>query len=182
MAQAQKAPAPRSRAASRRKDSAPPAPPEAGHGAHSEYPVEESAILLMRIAVHGWRRNFTGHLAEFGVPFSVWYFLRILWDDDGLSQKDLTRRAGMLQPNAVSAIRTMEELGLARVERESGDRRRIRVWLTQKARDLEHKILPRIREDTEQTVFKDFTAEERHTLTRLLGKVCANITGSASSD
>jgi len=140
-----------------------------------KFPAEDSVVLLMRIALHGLRRSFTTRLAEYEIPYSVWYFLRILWEDDGLSQKDLTRRAGVLQPNAVSAIRTMEEMGLARVERGVDDRRRIRVWLTPKAKELEQQILPKIRADADRLAFHNFDDEERQMLTRLLKKVCANV-------
>jgi DNA-binding MarR family transcriptional regulator len=135
--------------------------PEAGTNAPDDasmasfkYPVDRSIGLLMRLALHGLRREFGEALAEFDIPYSAWYFLRILWENDGLSQKDLTRRAGVLQPNAVAAIRSMQSQGLVRVEREAEDKRRMRVWLTPKAKELEHLMLPKMRAGIEDVACK----------------------------
>jgi DNA-binding MarR family transcriptional regulator len=140
------------------------------------FPGQDSFGLLLRMSMFGLRRSFKEQLAEAGIPWSVWYYLRVLWDHDGLSQKELTKWVGMLQPNAVGSIQTMKKLGLVNIERESSDRRRICVWLTPHARELKEALLPKVRERIETVAFKGFTGEERQHLTKLLAKVCANVT------
>jgi DNA-binding MarR family transcriptional regulator len=142
--------------------------------ASQQFPTEDSAILLMRVALQGLQRRATAHLAEYGIPWSVWYFLRILWENDGLSQKELALRAGVLQPNAVATIRTREKMGLARIERAEQDQRRICVWLTAKGKELEERVLPRIGAEMERIVFHNLDEGEQEMLIRLLKKVCAN--------
>ena len=48
------------------------------------------------------------------MPFGHWAFLRILWEADGkggLNQKELSTRAGVMEPTTVTAMRAMEALG-----------------------------------------------------------------------
>jgi DNA-binding MarR family transcriptional regulator len=147
-----------------------------GRAASTVASEDARGALLLRMSMYGLRRSFKEQLAEAGIPWSVWYYLRVLWDHDGLSQKELTKWVGMLQPNAVGSIQTMKKLGLVNIERESSDRRRICVWLTPHARELKDVLLPKVRERIETVAFKGFTGEERQHLTKLLAKVCANVT------
>jgi DNA-binding MarR family transcriptional regulator len=152
--------------------------PELDPGGQPVFLGHDSFGLLLRIAMVGLRQSFKEQLASFGIPWSVWYYLRVLWDEEGLSQKELINRVGMLQPNATGAIQAMEKLGLVRTEREETDRRRIRVWLTPHARELKELLLPQVRERVEIVAFKDFTESERQQLTTLLARVCANVTAT----
>ena len=50
-------------------------------------------------------------LAEHRVSFGHWSFLRILWEGDGLTQRELSERAGVMEPTTFSALKAMERLG-----------------------------------------------------------------------
>lgn len=138
------------------------------------FPTSSSVTLLMRIALHGQLRSLSSRLAEYDIPNSVWYFLRILWEADGLSQKELTRRAGVLQPNAVATLRTMEKMGLAHIERQRGDQRRTLIWLTPKGKTLEEQVLPKVGAEMEQLVLQNLDEQQRQVLIELLREICAN--------
>jgi MarR family transcriptional regulator, organic hydroperoxide resistance regulator len=150
-----------------------------GTGDEVELPGRESVGLLLRIAMSGLRRSFKEHLSEHGIPWSVWYYLSVLWQHEGLSQKELIERVGMLQPNAVGSIQVMKELGLVRIERSEPDLRRTRIWLTAKGRKLERDLLPKVIERVDQIAFRNFTADEQKQLTQLLSRVCANVSALA---
>ena len=66
---------------------------------------------LIRDASRAFRRALQIRLARHGVPFGHWRFLRILWDTDGLTQKELSARAGVMEPTTFSAMKAMESLG-----------------------------------------------------------------------
>ena len=106
------------------------------------HPASESIGLLMRIGLRGLRAAFKATLARHKIPWSSWYYLRVLWESDGISQRELTQRVGAMQPNTVSTLRTMEKAGLVRIERPESDRRSTKVWLTTKARNLMRRVLP----------------------------------------
>ena len=55
---------------------------------------------------------------EHSVSFGHWAFLRILWERDGLNQRELSDQAGVMEPTTFSAIQAMEKLGyVTRVQR-----------------------------------------------------------------
>jgi DNA-binding MarR family transcriptional regulator len=146
--------------------------------AHGRFPTRDSIVLQMRIALFGLRKTFMANLASHGVPWKAWYYLRILWEEDGLSQIELTRRIGTMQPNAAATLKAMERLGLVRIERASTGRRAMRVWVTEKSRELEAVMLPQLSDTIEGTALSGFTAAEIAELQRLLAKVCANVASS----
>lgn len=141
-----------------------------------EFPGHDSFGLLLRIATAGLRQSFKEQLAEYGIPLNIWYYLRVLWENDGLSQKELTQRVGILQPNAVGAIQSMKRLGLVRIERSSSDLRRLCIRLSPKARALERELLPKVRRKIETVAFKGLDEHERRLLVTLLERVCINVT------
>jgi len=46
----------------------------------------------------------------------MWYFLRALWERDGVNQRELTNSVGIMQPTTVMALRSMQSRGLVRME------------------------------------------------------------------
>ncbi len=105
-------------------------------------PPRESAGYLVRDAHRAFQRLLERRIARFGVTRGQWYFLRVLWEEDGLSQRELSARTGMMEPTTVVALRSMERAGLTRCERAPDDRRRAVVRLTPKGRRLRERLLP----------------------------------------
>src|SRR5213078_1193640 len=74
-----------------------------------EVPRAEVIDELYGAIVEG--RAPQGRLAGHGVPFGHWTFLRVLWERDGLTQRELSDEAGVMEPTTFAALRAMEELG-----------------------------------------------------------------------
>jgi DNA-binding MarR family transcriptional regulator len=140
-----------------------------------DYPASESIGLLMRIALFGLRSSFKAQLAKHRVPWSAWYYLRVLWETDGISQRELTERVGAMQPNTVSALRTMLKAGWVTVARGETDRRGTLVRLTAKGRGLMRRMLPEMRTAMRPLLLDGFSDREEAELRRLLNKVCDNV-------
>ena len=140
------------------------------------HPASESIGLLMRIGLRGLRAAFKAVLSRHKIQWSAWYYLRVLWEADGISQRELTQRVGAMQPNTVSTLRTMEKAGLVRIERPQSDRRSTKVWLTPKARNLMRRVLPEIRAARDWLAFDGFSEREEAEFKRLLNKLCDNVT------
>jgi MarR family transcriptional regulator, organic hydroperoxide resistance regulator len=109
--------------------------------AHVEFPLAESSGFLVRDANRAFQRLLEKRIAPYGVARGQWYFLRVLWNEDGLSQRELSARVGTMEPTTVIALRTMEKSGLIRRVRSTDDRRRSHVWLTPKAQRLRTELL-----------------------------------------
>lgn len=107
----------------------------------ADLPPRESSGYLVRDAHRAFQRLLERRIAPYGVTRGQWYFLRVLWIHDGLSQRELSARVGMMESTTVIALRSMEKTGLIQRERSDDDRRRARVLLTAKAKRLRGELL-----------------------------------------
>ena len=138
--------------------------------AQVEFPLAESSGFLVRDANRAFQRLLEKRIASYGVARGQWYFLRVLWNEDGLSQRELSARVGTMEPTTVIALRTMEKSGLIRRVRSTDDRRRSHVWLTPKAQRLrtELRTLARgITEAAETGISRGELALFRRVITRM---------------
>jgi MarR family transcriptional regulator, organic hydroperoxide resistance regulator len=104
-------------------------------------PPRLSSGYLVRDAHRAFQRLLERRIAPYGVTRGQWYFLRVLWTSDGLSQRELSARVGMMEPTTVIALRSMEKAGLISRVRSENDRRKVRVLLTAKAKRLRNELL-----------------------------------------
>ena len=104
----------------------------------------------------------------------MWYFLRTLWEKDGLTQRDLSRRLGIMEPSTLQQLRSMEAKGLIERRRSTTDRRKIHVHLTRTGKALKPRLLPYAREVNLAAV-AGFSATELALLRRLLDRVQKNL-------
>src|SRR5215469_18006666 len=116
----------------------------------SELPPAESSGYLVRDAHRAFQRLLERRIAAYGVTRGQWYFLRALWNEDGLTQRELSARVGMMEPTTVIALRGMEKSGLIRRMRSTADKRRSHVWLTAKAQRIRKRLLAVARGITEE--------------------------------
>ena len=97
---------------------------------------------LIRDAARAFTRALQMRLAEHSVPFGHWSFLRILWEADGLTQKELSERAGVMEPTTFAAMSKMEALGYIRRKQLATNKKNVYVYLTAKGRALKKKLVP----------------------------------------
>jgi len=97
---------------------------------------------LVRDAAKGLTRALQIRLAEHSVGFGHWAFLRILWEKDGLTQRELSEQAGVMESPTFSALKAMEKLGYITRKRYAGDRKKVFIFLTPKGRALKAKLVP----------------------------------------
>ena len=79
---------------------------------------------LVRDAARALGRSLSIRLAEHHVSFGHWSFLRVLWVEDGLTQRELSERVGVMEPTTFSAMKTMERLGYVVRRQHEGDRKK----------------------------------------------------------
>jgi DNA-binding MarR family transcriptional regulator len=115
-----------------------------------DLPHHESDGYLVRDAHRAFQRLLERKIAPHGVTRGQWYFLRVLWTKDGVSQRELSERVGMMEPTTVIALRSMEKAGLIRRVRSTEDRRVTQVWLTTKAKRMRDGLLKLARGINEQ--------------------------------
>jgi DNA-binding MarR family transcriptional regulator len=139
-----------------------------------DLPPAESAGYLVRDAHRAFQRLLERRIAPFGVTRGQWYFLRVLWTKDGLSQRELSARVGMMEPTTVIALRTMERSGLIRRVHSEEDRRIAHVWLTPKAKRLRNRLL-RIARGIVDEAADGIAPDDVRTFRRVIARMTANL-------
>ena len=104
------------------------------------------------------------------------YFLRALWVEDGLTQRDLSNRVGFSAPTTLEQLRKMEKHGLITMERDVSDRRKSKVILKPEAKRLKVPLLKHV-DEMNRVAFSGFSAAETETLRHMLERVRENIRG-----
>lgn len=86
-------------------------------------------------------RGLRLELAKEDVSFGQFIHLERLWEMDGLTQKDLSRRVGVEMASSTTILAELESRGLVRRERSPQDRRAINVVLTPEGAALKPRLL-----------------------------------------
>ncbi len=136
---------------------------------HREMPEKEIMFVvnqLARIFQHEMRKV----CEENGVPMGYRNLLFHLVHNDGCSQRRLAKLTG-LKPSTVSiALEKMERDGYVTREKNLMDQRAVRVYLTEKGKDVDRANRARI-EILDERFSKTVTPEEKKELVALLEKV-----------
>src|ERR1700733_11017138 len=139
-----------------------------------EFPPQSSSGYLVRDAHRAFQRLLERRIAPFGIMRGQWYFLRVLWITDGLSQRELSARVGMMEPTTVIALRSMEKSGLIRRVRGGDDRRKVRVFLTAKAKRLRNELLVVAKSITDEAE-DGVAARDLSVFRRVITRMTANL-------
>ena len=106
------------------------------------YALDESIAYQLRRTYRLFAQNLQTLLDDYDLPLGMWYFLRALWDEDGLTQRQISARVGLVAPTAVEQLRNMEKRGLLERRRSDEDRRKMHIFLTPEGHKLKEKLLP----------------------------------------
>jgi DNA-binding MarR family transcriptional regulator len=108
---------------------------------HESVPDDRLAHLVKDTA-RAFNKRLQVRLQKHNIPFGHWTFLRILWSSDGLTQKELSDLAGVMEPTTFSAIKAMEALGYVERKQRPDNRKNMYVHLTQTGKALKKRLVP----------------------------------------
>jgi DNA-binding MarR family transcriptional regulator len=138
-------------------------------------PLDESLDFLIRDTRRVLLKSIEALLAKDGIPLGAWFPLRILYEEDGITQRELSRKLGYLDAAAGSIVEVMEKLKLVRRQRNADDRRKINVFLTPLGKRMGKKTIDHMREVNERIAL-GFTKHDVETLRSLLRRAHGNLT------
>jgi DNA-binding MarR family transcriptional regulator len=142
--------------------------------ARADLPFAESVGYQIRATHRALQRFLQLKIEPYGVTPGIWYFLRALWHEDGLTQRELSRRVGTMEPTTMSAIVIMARKGLVRRVRSKTDRRKLHVHLTARGRKLRNQLIP-LAKDVVATAVASLSAAERRQLLAGLAEIQRNL-------
>jgi MarR family transcriptional regulator, transcriptional regulator for hemolysin len=134
------------------------------------YPLARSLGYHVRELSESWQAAMDAEAEKYGISLTQWRYLRELWEEDGLTSGELTRRVGRQGPTTVVAVKSMERAGLVRVEKSDHDRRKSYVRLTARGRRLATMMSPVIQRINDLAV-ADLSASELRLLKQLVVRI-----------
>lgn len=140
---------------------------------HSAVPNDRMAHLIKdttRVVL----RSLQVRLARHDVQLGHWTFLRILWEQDGLTQRELSDEAGFMEPTTVIALRSLESLGYVTREHRPDNRKNLYVFLTPKGRRLKQVLVP-LAEEVNQVALAGVADADAATTRRTLLAMLDNL-------
>ncbi|MGQ7245352.1 MarR family transcriptional regulator [Salinicola sp. LHM] len=129
---------------------------------------------LVRDAGRLFAKSLQTKLTEHSVSFGHWSFLRILWVNEGLTQRELSEQAGLMEPTTYSALKAMEANGLIERRQLNGNRKNIHIYLTPKGRDLKQTLTP-LAEAVNENAVRGIDPEDLKATRRTLLAIIMNL-------
>lgn len=149
-------------------------PAERRHSPEYYTNPENSIGYLARITFRSFSRVLERRTLQHDISAGQWRFLRQLWREDGMTQRELSARVGMREPTTAVALKGLETNGLIRREKSTIDKRKVHIFLTPHAKELE-KLLAPLNAEVHEIATAGMTQREVETLQRLLQQVIANL-------
>lgn len=96
-------------------------------------------------------------VAPHDIQVGMWYFLRVLWFEDEITQRELSRRAGASEPTTLEQLKKMQQRGLISRLKSKTDRRELRVVLTPEGRALKNVLLKYVVTESNRVPLRGFS-------------------------
>jgi DNA-binding MarR family transcriptional regulator len=149
-----------------RKKAAPPAVPPPGAG------------YYVREASRSYARALQAAFVELGVTLPQFFYLRVLWNGDGISQRTLSDHIGVDRATASFVLTTMEREGMIVRRTDPADLRKTNIFLTPRGRRLRVPLL-RVANGVNATATRGMAAAEVERLKSALKTIVANLQAPA---
>lgn len=137
---------------------------------------ENSIGYLARMVFRSFSRLLERHTLEHQVSAGQWRFLRQLWREDGITQRELSERVGMREPTTVVALKGLEKAGFITRRKTAEDRRKTFIFLTPHARNLELLLAP-MSAEIHEVATHGMSDDEVEQLQSLMRRVIDNLVG-----
>jgi MarR family transcriptional regulator, organic hydroperoxide resistance regulator len=146
---------------------------------HEAVPNDRMAHLV-KDATRAFQRALQARLATHDVQFGHWTYLRVLWERDGLTQRELSIEAGVMEPTTFIALRAMEGLGYITLEQRPDNRKNVYVFLTPAGKRLRKRLVP-LAEQVNAVALEGIAAADVASTRRALLRMIDSLARNASS-
>jgi len=141
-----------------------------------DFKKAESAGYLANHMARLFANALHERIRPLGLAPAQFMTLLELWEEDGLTQKDLVRRLDIEQATMANTLKRMERDGLIHRQENPTDRRAQLIRLTDKARSLQDDATAAANE-VNGIALSGLSAEERRELIRMMARVIAALSG-----
>ena len=142
--------------------------------------LESSVGYLIRDTHRLISRRLDKRLQSSGISIGQWYILRVLWNKDAITQREIATRIGMSEPNIVTALRDLEAQGIVARQIDDQDNRRRIVRVTRKGKTLKSRLMPAA-VAVNADIMKGFSDADHAAFIDLLLRIRSNMTDEDSA-
>lgn len=143
-------------------------------------PLARSVGYHIRQLAESWQSAMDTEAEAHAITVTQWRYLRELWEEDGLTTGELTRRVGRQGPTTVVAVQLLEREGMVTVAKSDSDRRKTVIRLTPRGRRLARTMSPLIRAVNERAM-SDLSDAEIRTFKRLIVRIQRRLDGDSTA-
>ena len=136
---------------------------------------------LIRDAGRSLGHRLTPLLAEHDIPFGHWAFLRVLWDRDGLTQKELSDAVGVTEPTTFAAVKALMDRGYITRRHNPGNKRKFYVYLTPEGASLRDVLVP-LAEEVNRIAVEGIPPENITLMRETLLQIIENLATEQTAD
>ncbi len=140
----------------------------------SDADMKERFSTLTKETMRAYSRSMQIRLIEHSVSIGHWLFLRALWAEPGLTQRELSEKVGLMESTTFSALQALERLGYVTREKKPGNRKKVHVYLTPEGQRLEEVLMP-LAEELNETALAGIPAADIEVTRRTLAKIIENL-------
>lgn len=130
------------------------------------------------IFIHQTDLTLTNYVKSKLTPFNLApeqnLIMMLLWERDGINQNDIAERLKKDKTNIARMAFNLEQKGFIRRISGEPDRRSLRIYLTQKGKELGDYVIP-LTEEFNDMVCSGISEEELLEVRRILAKMCSNV-------
>jgi MarR family transcriptional regulator, organic hydroperoxide resistance regulator len=151
--------------------------------AKKDLPVPFSAGIgyAVRHTHKALSRRLAYELAQAGISFGHYYYLRALFEANGISQMELSERVGVDPTTVVTVVDTLERANVVERRKDPTDRRKALIYLTPKGRKLRRPLLAAIAA-AQANALVGISAADIETFRRVALRVIDNLNNDAPDD
>ena len=136
--------------------------------------MRQNRLMMMQHVAHLFRRVTSAAFAREGITRSQPWILDYLSEHDGCIQRELADRSHFDPASITSALAGMEEQGYVRRESVKGDKRALRVYLTELGREKQAYV-QKVFAAAEERALTGFTDGECTALEEYLARMHDNL-------
>ena len=133
-----------------------------------KYEMEFTRVIRM------YYGRMQAQLAEVGIYRGQPPIMGLLYQHDGMSQKEMAGALNLSPATMTVTLKRMEKAGLVRREMDEHDQRILRVYLSEQGRQMWLKSADQIRAVTEE-LMEGFTPEEEQQMREYLYRIARNM-------
>ena len=105
---------------------------------------EQSLPMMLYRAIDTVLPRFRLIFSEYGLTETQWRVLRVLWEHDAVTLKELSTMTLIPAPSLVGVVDRLEQQSLVSRERDHLDRRQVFIRATKRGGELEAQVSPKV--------------------------------------